>query len=230
MGFPLHVLWRLLALATVLLPALAQADPPARVGRLSLVEGSVLFRADRADAGRPASVNWPVIAGAIFDTDPGARTEIWLGSTAFRLGGASRLEFATVDDDRLTLNLAAGTLAVTLRDQDQADALEIRTPEGRVQFGRAGRYRVDLAPGRTTVTSRAGSAYVYSEGPPRPVPEGRSLVLMANGATTLYGELPADALDAWAASRDAAGAATTARRYVSPEMTGYEDQIGRAHV
>ena len=61
----------LLALA----PLLAQADPPARVGRITLSEGAVTFRTDRQDAGQPASPNWPISSGAILDTERGARAE-----------------------------------------------------------------------------------------------------------------------------------------------------------
>jgi hypothetical protein len=224
MGTTWSSILRLLALAAVLLPSLALADPPARVGRLAAVEGSVLFRIDRGDAGQPASINWPLSSGAILDTDPGARVEAWIGSSAFRLAGAGRLEFATIDDRLVFLQLAVGSLVVTVRDREQADNIEIRTPEGRVQFGRAGRYRIDAVAGRTTVTSRAGVAYLYAGGGRNyAVPEGRSAVLDSGGTAALYGELPPDGFDAWAANRDAASDAATARRYVSPEMTGYQD-------
>lgn len=224
MGTALKSVLRLFALAAILLPTLALADPPARVGRLAAAEGGVLFRVDRDDAGQPASLNWPISSGAILDTDPGARAEVWIGSGAFRLAGAGRLEFATIDDRLVFLQLAVGSLVVTVRDREQADNIEIRTPEGRIQFARAGRFRIDAVAGRTTVTSRAGSAYLYANGGRGyAVPEGRSAVLDGGGTAALYGELPPDGFDAWAASRDAAADATTARRYVSPEMTGYQD-------
>jgi len=178
MGTALKSVLRLFALAAMLLPTLALADPPARVGRLAAVEGGVLFRVDRDDAGQPASLNWPISSGAILDTDPGARAEVWIGSGAFRLAGAGRLEFATIDDRLVFLQLAVGSLVVTVRDREQADNIEIRTPEGRIQFARAGRFRIDAVAGRTTVTSRAGSAYLYANGGRGyAVPEGRSAVL-----------------------------------------------------
>ena len=73
----------LLALLAYLQPSLAASDPPARVGRLSLAEGGVLFRTDRQDTGSAAMANWPVSSGAILDTERDGRAEAWIGSTAF---------------------------------------------------------------------------------------------------------------------------------------------------
>lgn len=219
--------WLLLVL-TGFLSALALADPPARVGRLSLNEGSVLFRSDRQDAGSPATVNWPLSSGAILDTGPDGRSEAWVGSTAFRLGSGSRLEFATVDDRVVLLQLATGTLAISVRDAEQARDIEVRTPDGRIQFAGAGRYRIDVRPGRTLVVVEAGSAYAYGRGNALTVPAGRSTVLDAAGQETLYGLPARDAFDDWSSSRDAGSEAVVSRRYVSPQMTGYEelDQYG----
>ena len=51
----------LLALTmAVALPAMAQSDPPARVGRLAHIENQVDFRVDRSDQGGPATLNWPI--------------------------------------------------------------------------------------------------------------------------------------------------------------------------
>lgn len=222
-----HLRWLLLVL-TALLSALALADPPARVGRLSLNEGSVLFRSDRQDAGSPASVNWPLSSGAILDTGPDGRSEAWIGSTAFRLGSNSRLEFATVDDRVILLQLATGTLAVSVRDAEQARDIDVRTPDGRIQFAGAGRYRIDVRPGRTLVVVEAGSAYAYGRANALTVPAGRSTVLDAAAQETLYGLPARDAFDDWSSSRDAGGEAVVSRRYVSSQMTGYDelDQYG----
>ncbi|HQU81399.1 MAG TPA: hypothetical protein PLU47_18255 [Azonexus sp.] len=124
----------LAALIGFLTPALAAGDPPGRVGRLSQVDGDVTFRADRQDPGGPAAINWPISSGAIIDTERRSRAEVWIGSTAYRLAGNSRAEFVTVNDQIVDLLLASGTLAVTIRDRNQADDLQISTPGGRVRF------------------------------------------------------------------------------------------------
>jgi len=154
----------LIVLIGFLTPVLAEGDPPARVGRLSLAEGDVTFRADRQDPGNPAVVNWPVSSGAILDTGGRSRAEVWIGSTAYRLAGNSRAEFVTVDDRQVSLQLVSGTLAVTIRDRNQADDLEIETPEGRVRFAGTGRYRIEARSDRTTVAAQSGSAEVSVSG------------------------------------------------------------------
>ncbi|MDP3635803.1 MAG: hypothetical protein Q8R51_00285, partial [Azonexus sp.] len=79
-----------------LLPTLALADPPGRVGRLAHIENEVNFRVDRSPHEEPlggntersaASVNWPISSGAILDTDWRGRAEVWIGSTAYRIAG-----------------------------------------------------------------------------------------------------------------------------------------------
>ena len=78
-----RLLGALLALVFVL-PALADSDPPGRVGRLAWTENQVFFRVDRSDAAMPATINWPVSQGALFNTDRDAMAEIRIGSTALR--------------------------------------------------------------------------------------------------------------------------------------------------
>ena len=213
----------LAVLLAALLPAVAQADPAARVGRISLLEGPTLFRVNRDDAGSDASLNWPITSGAILDSEQGSRAEVWIGSTAYRLGGDSRVEFAAVDDRSVTVQQAAGTLAITIRDRDQADDIEVRTPNGRVQFGGPGRYRIDVGTGRTNVAASSGSAYVYGRDRSLTVDPGRTASIDERGEVTLYGQSLHDGFDDWVTQRDAATRPRTTQRYVSPAMTGYQD-------
>lgn len=217
-----HLIGLAVLLAT-LLPAVAQADPAARVGRISLLEGPTLFRVNRDDAGSDASLNWPITSGAILDSEQGSRAEIWIGSTAYRLGGDSRVEFAAVDDRSVTVHQAAGSLAITIRDRDQADDIEVRTPNGRIQFGGPGRYRIDVGTGRTNVATSSGSAYVYGRDRSLSVDSGRTASIDERGEVTLYGQSLHDGFDDWVAQRDAATRPRTTQRYVSPAMTGYQD-------
>ncbi len=206
--------------------AQASADPAGRVGRVALLDGPTLFRVDRADAGSPASVNWPVSSGAIFDTERGSRAEIWVGSTAFRLAGETRLEFSVIDDRLITLQLATGTLSIVVRDREQAADLDLRLPDGRVQFVDAGRYRIDVGPERSSIVADAGQAVVHAGNGSLTVGPGRTADLDAGGRLALYGESARDAFDDWVAERDSATRVRAASRYVSPQMTGYQDLDG----
>lgn len=214
---------RFAAAAAMLVSLSAAADPPARVGRLSLAEGSVTFRLDRQDPGSPASYNWPVSAGALLDTGPDGRAEVQVGSSVFRLSGDGSVEFAALDDSRVSLQVWRGALAVSIRDRDQAEQIDLATPTAQVRFGGPGRYRVDVDDlgGNTRVSSRQGTAYVYRAGERFSVPEGQRVVIASGGWIQ---EVPQrDGFDAWVDAREAAGGAIQSLRYVSPEMTGYED-------
>jgi hypothetical protein len=213
----------LIFLIGFLTPVLAEGDPPARVGRLSLAEGDVTFRADRKDPGNPAVVNWPVSSGAILDTGGRSRAEVWIGSTAYRLSGNSRAEFVTVDDRRVTLQLATGTLAITVRDRNQADDLEIETPEGRVRFAGTGRYRIEARSDRTTVAAQSGSAEVSASGRSLAVRAGEMATIGSRSSVSIESAPYGDDFDTWVSARDNLEKSSLARRNVSPSMTGYQD-------
>lgn len=212
-----------LALLAGFLPAALRADPPGRVGRLTVLEGPVLLRMDRQDPGQAATVNWPIAAGAIVDTEPGSRAEIWVESSAIRLGSQTRLEFSTLDDDHVVLNLGQGAVSVTLRDNEAAQEIEAYTPNGRIRFDGPGRYRIDTGGGRTNVSVHSGSARVTGRDRSVPVGAGQAASIDSEGMPTLYAEAPRDGLDDWASARDRETSAVQAARYVSPRMTGYAD-------
>ena len=216
----------LLGVATLigfLMPALAAGDPPGRVGRLAQVDGEVTFRADRQDPGNPATINWPVSSGAIIDTERRSRAEVWIGSTAYRLAGNSRAEFVTVNDKIVDVLLASGTLAVTIRDRDQADDLQIDTPGGRVRFPEPGRYRIEVRPDRTTVAAQSGSAEVMTGERPVTVRPGEVASLDERGLLGIDAAPYGDDFDAWVSAQDNRERSNASRRYVSPRMTGYQD-------
>jgi hypothetical protein len=223
MPYLLRWTFGLLALLAFLQPSLAADDPPGRIGRLSLAEGSVLFRTDRQDQGSPAMLNWPVSSGAILDTERNGRAEVWIGSTAYRLGGNSRVEFATVDDRLVRLQLAAGILSVTVRDRGQADDTDIVTPVGRVRFFEPGRYRIEVYGDRTTVAAQSGMAEASSGNQVLPVRSGEMAIIDDSGRLDLAAAPYGDDFDAWVNAQDNRERSSTARQHVSPYMTGYQD-------
>lgn len=218
------VLWPLVILLT-LLPALAQAqsDPPARVGRLAYIENGVNFRVDRSSERDAASINWPISSGAMLDTDWSGRAEVWIGSSAFRVAGNSEVEFAQVDDQQITVNLSVGSLAVSIMDREQADNLSVMTPEGPVHFVTPGRYRIDVLSDHSEVTAQAGQATVDGRNRPVAVAAGQKARLYQGQLPRIDGDFDQDKFDTWVAERENATMANSARRYVSPQMTGYQD-------
>ena len=212
-----------LALCFSLLPALAMADPPARVGRLAYIENGVNFRVDRNNPGEEASINWPISSGAELETERRGRAEVWVGSSAFRLDGNSRVEFVTVDDRQIAVQLHEGRLAISILDRDQADDISVLTPDGPIRFTAPGRYRIDLQRDHSELSVQAGQARVDNRGQRLLVAAGQTARLYAEAPVGLEFAADQDAFDRWVAERENATLASASRRHVSPQMTGYQD-------
>ncbi|WP_265945228.1 DUF6600 domain-containing protein [Dechloromonas sp. A34] len=206
-----------------LLPAIALADPPARVGRLALIENGVDFRADRDDEATAAALNWPISSGAMLETDRRGRAEIWIGSTAYRLGSNSRSEFVIVDDRQVSLQLDEGSLAVSILDRDQADDVTVHTPDGSIRFATPGRYRIDVFSDHSELSAQAGQAILDDRGRITPVAAGQRASFESDGRVSIEGDSDLDGFDRWVAERENATLASVTRRHVSPYMTGYQD-------
>jgi len=73
-------------------------DPPARVGRLAGVVGTVSFHTADQTEWAPATLNYPVVAGESFWTEPQARAEIQVGPAEFRLDESTALDVVALDD------------------------------------------------------------------------------------------------------------------------------------
>ena len=205
-----------------LLPALALADPPARVGRLAYMENDVNLAIERNAPGEPATLNWPISSGAVLDTERRGKAEVWIGSTAYRLAGDSRAEFLIVDDRQVTLQLNQGSLAVSIFDRDQADDVTIHTPDGSIRFAAPGRYRIDVLGDHSELSAQAGQASIDNRGRLTPVGAGQR-GSFGGGRIRVERNDEQDAFDDWVAERENITMASTSRQYVSPYMTGYQD-------
>ena len=223
------LLWLLASLSCVN----AWADPPARVGVISLVQGAVEFRNTFQSDPARAAVNWPVTAGNLLVTGPQARTELRVGSTVIRLDAQSQLEVTALDDVRLNLVLSRGSATVRVRNAELASQFGLQTPQGQVVLLQPGRFRVDTGliadnTGATSVHVMDGLARFDTAGTVQPGP------LIAAGSrldsrygttqiTDLRAPQAADGFDSWSLARDAGDDRSQALRYLSPEITGYQE-------
>lgn len=209
------------ALALFGAAAAAESDPPARVGRASLVEGDVAVQRDGEWV--PLPLNWPITTGARFSAAPGARAEVRVASTAVRLAGATEVEIARLDDDAIVLRLLSGTIDARVRSAEVARELTVETPQARTTLLEPGRYRFDagLEPGSSSVSADIGTARVDAGGNAIVVRAGKRAEVWRDGDFRLDDARP-DAFDEWALARDRRDEASRSARYVSPEMTGYE--------
>ena len=203
--------------------ATAEADPPARVGRLSLIQGEVTVHDTRTGESEPATLNWPVTSDTAIATARGARAEVRVGSTAVRLEGATDLEFVQLDDQASLLRLREGTVNVRVRDRETAARFTLETPHARVLLLDTGRYRFDASPraGTTTITVFQGNAQAAVGAAAVSVSSGKRAEVGRHGELEIVGAF-ADGFDDWALARDRGDDIARSTRYVSPEMTGAE--------
>src|SRR5438477_6768282 len=72
-------------------PALAQQEPPARVGRVAVVAGELGFHGAGETAWSKASLNYPAAAGESFCTDQQSRADLPNGSLSVARNRNTRL-------------------------------------------------------------------------------------------------------------------------------------------
>ena len=213
----------MLAAVVALAAPAAWADPPSRAARLSYITGVVsLAPAGLPDEWGEAFVNRPLTVGDRLWADQGSRAELRLGSTALRIDGGTSLDILELDDRMLQVSIDQGRAQIRTRGGRGGDA-EIDTPAAAIVLSRAADVRVDVDPGsgRTSVLVRFGEANIYTP--------SESFVLTAGEATridqdgryyTISRARPRDGFEQFAYARDVRWREP---RYVSAEMTGYED-------
>jgi hypothetical protein len=226
MGGVLRMLLFAVVAATALLALPVRADPPDRVGRISLLSGDVEFRNAVDGDGEDAVVNWPVTSGNVVATGRLARAEVRIGSTAVRLEEGTELEFARLDDQSLQLRLTKGTVAVRMKNSQHAADFELTTPQGRLSLREPGRYRFesDLVDDTTSVAVFQGGARFEGPNSAITVKSGQRLEVYGIGEQRLQtSAAEPDEFDEWSLARDHRDQSARALRFVSNEMTGYED-------
>lgn len=202
-------------------------DPPSRVARLNYMSGAVTTEPVGTDTWSYAAVNRPLTTGDQLWNDAGARSELHIGSTAVRLGESTSLSVLNLDDTTTQLKVGLGTVSTHVRDLPPGGSYEIDTPNLALGLTGPGDYRVDVAPNgaSTTVTVRSGSATAYGSNGQYPLSPGQQVVFTGTDLQVAQqSAAPApDALDQWAASRDAAEQRSVSARYVSRDIPGYQD-------
>ena len=224
------------AIAAMVAMNLAYADPPGRVGRLSLAEGQVSFapaRSEGNDNWTAAQLNWPVTGGNRLYADDNARAELQIAASSLRLAEKTSVDFTRLDDERVEAYIPRGSVHVTLRNWDNNDPFVITTPTLSVTLSANGRYRIDVNDdGETTIVIvRQGEAQVVNGNshfnliaPQRAEISGRD-----GGDISIERFDDEDDFDRWAADRDRRQEVITSSRYVAPSTPGlYElDQYGQ---
>src|SRR5215471_12339497 len=207
-------------------PALARADPPTRVGRVSLVSGTLAFYGPGDTDWSAAKINVPVAAGAWLMTDPQSRAEMRVGADSIDLSNDTQLNFAELRDQVMQITLTQGRLDLHLRPLKKDETAEIDVPHGGVWLLQPGVYDIDS--GRpdqpTRITVFEGSAHFVGGGINTLLNAGDVLVL--SGSDTLSAAVEhavPDEFVRWCRSHDYDEKRLAAPRHVAPAMTGYEE-------
>ncbi len=215
----------LLALA---LPAQAQQaepdDPPDRVGRVAVVEGSVSLRTPEQTDWQAAILNYPIAAGTAVYTESGARTELNFGNAAIRLDGLTEAAITRLEDGAVGLRVDRGIASLRIAHPVEGTRIAVDTPRGRFDIITAGTYRIEAGgddrPTRIAVLEGearfAGRTY-------QAVRTGETLDIRGNPETVTQDRAERTAFDDWAMARDRAAEAPQTERHVSTATPGYQE-------
>ena len=232
--FVRSVRWRRMVLAgTFIVASLAgarahaQADPPARVGRVAEIAGDART-VNPEGAWETLVRNQPLSTGDRVTTDKTGRATLQFGSTTVRVGPESDVIVTQLDDQKIRLRFDHGQLAVRVRSDDILGELFIETDEGAWVPHHQGEYRFDRA-AHGVLAAQAFSGDLLLEAPdsslPLKAPQRAEVWRVGAQQTTHYRTVPAlkdafgDAVLAADLSDDKLAAANVAAQ-VPPEMTG----------
>jgi len=146
-------------------PRQQSSDPPARVGRLARMSGTVSFHTRDQDQWSPTVLNYPVTTGSSFWAQPNAQAVIEVSASRIVMAPATELDIATLDDTTFQGTTPLGEIYLQLRPSGQGEKYALQTPRGLVTLGVPGRYGIVAGDTEnpTLVTVIEGAAHV--EGP-----------------------------------------------------------------
>jgi hypothetical protein len=203
-------------------------DPPARVGRLAIVTGTVSFHDNQQTAWSPAVANTPLTSGDAVWTEPNAKSEISIAGTRVRLDGATELDMLAVDDTQTRMQLDQGRIDIKTFTYDTHQPYTIVTPRGVISLQQQGDYYVlaGSTDDPTTLGVRSGAAQIQAaNGQVLAVRAGEIGVITGTDASpqlqTMHQAPPP--MPAYWDERDRQIVYDQPPQYLSADVTGYED-------
>ena len=203
------------------------ADPPARVGRLAVIQGTVSTHAGGETTWSPAVLNAPVSDGDAYWTEPQAQAEIEVTSSSVWMSESTEFDLTTLNDAAMQASEPQGELYIHLRALQPGETYTIETPRGTVTMATEGRYEIGAGDTQnpTTLTVLEGAAQITGN--------SISLQVHANqtasvtGSTTFQGTVGPMTQDAFLAAmlqrEQPAAPRGAAPPPVVAQMTGGED-------
>ena len=175
-------------------------NPPGRVGRVALIDGTVSYHTADQNYWQAARRNYPITTGQAFWTEPNAHAALDVDSSRIYLSSSTELDVAALDDQTTAFSLAQGAIFAVLRTSPQSGPYEIQLARAGVALTGAGRF--EIIAGDTEHESQVivfdGTARVTGNGIDLEARSGEMIVLV--GEETIRGEVrPAASPDAFAA-------------------------------
>ena len=208
-------------------PVPTAGDPPGRVGRVARMGGTVSFHTADADHWEPATLNEPVTSGNSFWTQPGASSDLEIGSARIVLDQTSEFTVDQLDDQNFVATAAQGRLFLRLRNIAPGETNTIRTPRGTVVIGAPGDYEITVGDTETptVVTVHEGAATIT--GPGVSLSIGAHQSAQVNGAETFSGVVVGEVSDPFLQGQLERDHPPRSYGNVAPppvveQMTGYE--------
>jgi hypothetical protein len=211
------------------LPGIAagQDDPPSRVARINLIQGSVSFQPAGTEDWLEAGPNRPLTTGDQLWADEGSRAELHLGSSAIRVSEQTGISFLNVADQAVQIQVAQGTADIRILHMWDNEVYEIDTANVAFTILRPGEYRVDVDPDgtETLITVLNGAGAVTAGGQEYDLAGGQQYAFEGTDQINYSADyIPdPDDFDGWCTDRDHREDNAMSARYVSREVIGYED-------
>jgi hypothetical protein len=203
-------------------------NPPSRVARVSVVDGSVSLQPGGTGDWGTAQRNRPVTIGDKIWVDKDSRAELQAGQVAVHLGSMTALSFLNLDQNVTQMRLPEGKISFRVRELRQGENYEVDTPNLAFTVKEAGAFRIDVNENGdfTSVTAIRGAGEIAASGQIYPIKAGERVdVTGADGSVKVStGPAPApDTLDQWAQQRDIGEDQSASSKYVNRDTVGYND-------
>jgi len=210
--------------------ASAGDEPPSRVGRVSLVEGTVDFRPAGGEWSN-ATVNLPVYTGAALRTDKEERTELRIAGGRIALAPGTELELVRLDDGITELALRRGRVGIEIARTAADETIQIDLPRGGVWLRAAGQYEIGSGAGNepTRIAVFEGDARFVGGGQDSAIAAGSAALLNGSNEAARIEAAAADSFGEWWRARGSEGQVLTALLHLSPEIAGIDALDAAGH-
>ncbi|MGC2764455.1 MAG: DUF6600 domain-containing protein [Candidatus Acidiferrum sp.] len=203
-------------------------NPPSRVARISLTDGSVSLQPGGTGDWGTAQRNRPVTIGDKIWVDKDSRAELQAGQIAIHLGSMTALSFLNLDQNVTQIRMPEGKINFRVREIRQGENYEVDTPNLAFTVKEAGAFRIDVNENGdfTSVTAVRGAGEIAASGQVYPVKAGERVDVTGVDGNVKVSTGPGagpDPLDQWAQQRDLGEDNSASSKYVNRDTVGYSD-------